>query len=260
MGKKFMLSLLLMIGCHFSQAGEADLAGFKEQIRQLNQSLQELNQKVDFQSHRIDALEEENTSLKSSLGSGGSGAPVVLPPPPSTWESSPGGVWTGAFKQGLQAFNPEIGVVADVLTKVTQDKEDAEGNNKISVREIELIFGHDIDPYARFDSTLTLSDFEDPDIEEAYITYWGLPFGLRGRVGRLRPKIGKASAIHGDMLETADELGLPEDPEFRSALVGYLEWGSRLAVINSQPGAQVDEHAPMPKWGWGEVGGPYTGP
>lgn len=39
----------------------------------------------------------------------------------------------------------------------------------------------------------------------------------------------------GLLLETADELDLPDDPEFRSALVGYLEWGSRLAVINSQP-------------------------
>jgi hemoglobin len=59
------------------------------------------------------------------------------------------------------------------------------------------------------------------------------------------------------LLATADELGLPDDPEFRSALVGYLEWGSRLAVINSQPGATVTENAPMPKWGWGEVKGPY---
>jgi hemoglobin len=61
------------------------------------------------------------------------------------------------------------------------------------------------------------------------------------------------------LLETADELDMPDDPEFRSALVGYLEWGSRLAVINSQPGATVDAHAPMPKWGWGEVKGPYRG-
>lgn len=50
---------------------------------------------------------------------------------------------------------------------------------------------------------------------------------------------------------------MPDDPEFRSALVGYLEWGSRLAVINSQAG--VDPDAPMPKWGWGEVRGPYLG-
>ncbi len=61
------------------------------------------------------------------------------------------------------------------------------------------------------------------------------------------------------LLDTADEIGAPDDPEFRSALVGYLEWGSRLAVINSQPGAAADAAAAMPKWGWGEVKGPYQG-
>jgi hemoglobin len=62
------------------------------------------------------------------------------------------------------------------------------------------------------------------------------------------------------LLDTADELKLPDDPEFRSALVGYLEWGSRLAVINSQGADDVDAHSPMPKWGWGEVKGPYRPP
>jgi hemoglobin len=61
------------------------------------------------------------------------------------------------------------------------------------------------------------------------------------------------------LLECADEIGVPDDPEFRSALVAYLEWGTRLAVLNSRPGATVVEESPMPKWGWGEVKGPYTG-
>ena len=60
------------------------------------------------------------------------------------------------------------------------------------------------------------------------------------------------------LLDTADELRLPDDPEFRSALVGYLEWGSRLAVINSQADATANENSPMPTWGWGEVKGPYV--
>ncbi len=59
------------------------------------------------------------------------------------------------------------------------------------------------------------------------------------------------------LLDTADEVGLPSDPEFRSAFVAYLEWGTRLAVINSQDGAQVEENVPMPEWGWGVPGGPY---
>ena len=54
----------------------------------------------------------------------------------------------------------------------------------------------------------------------------------------------------------ADDAELPVDPEFRAALVGYLEWGTRLAMHNSQPGADVARQAPVPHWGWG-VAPPY---
>lgn len=56
----------------------------------------------------------------------------------------------------------------------------------------------------------------------------------------------------------ADDAGLPDDPEFRAALVGYLEWGTRLALHNSAPDADVVTEAPVPRWGWG-VAPPYTG-
>ena len=51
----------------------------------------------------------------------------------------------------------------------------------------------------------------------------------------------------------ADDAGLPDDPASRSALVAYLAWGTRLALHNSQPGAAVAPHAPVPRWGWGEA-------
>jgi hemoglobin len=54
----------------------------------------------------------------------------------------------------------------------------------------------------------------------------------------------------------ADDADLPADPEFRAALVGYVEWGTRLALHNSGPDAQVVEEAPVPRWGWG-VAPPY---
>jgi hemoglobin len=61
------------------------------------------------------------------------------------------------------------------------------------------------------------------------------------------------------LLQSADEIGLADDPEFRSALLAYLEWGSRIAVINSRKNDNpIDLSEPMPKWGWGETGGPYT--
>ncbi|MDX6636648.1 MAG: hemoglobin [Solirubrobacterales bacterium] len=55
----------------------------------------------------------------------------------------------------------------------------------------------------------------------------------------------------------ADDAGLPADPEFRSALLAYAEWGTRLALENSQPGTKPAERAPVPRWGWGEAP-PYT--
>jgi hemoglobin len=57
----------------------------------------------------------------------------------------------------------------------------------------------------------------------------------------------------------ADDAELPADPEFRAAIIGYVEWGTRLAMHNSHPGAEgVAEHAPVPRWGWG-VAPPYDG-
>jgi hemoglobin len=49
----------------------------------------------------------------------------------------------------------------------------------------------------------------------------------------------------------ADDASLPDDPEFRAALMSYVEWGTRIALHNSQPGATVTEHAPVPRLGMG---------
>lgn len=42
--------------------------------------------------------------------------------------------------------------------------------------------------------------------------------------------------------------------EFTAAsTVAYVEWRTRLALHNSQPGADVAPRAPVPRWGWGEA-------
>jgi hypothetical protein len=43
----------------------------------------------------------------------------------------------------------------------------------------------------------------------------------------------------------ADDAGMPNDPEFRSALVAYLEWGTRIALGNSRPDTAAMEHSPV---------------
>jgi truncated hemoglobin YjbI len=58
------------------------------------------------------------------------------------------------------------------------------------------------------------------------------------------------------LLASARDAGLPNDPEFRSAFGSYIEWGSRLAVENSQAGAKPPGNMPMPHWDWRTAAGP----
>ncbi|GAA0800536.1 oxidoreductase [Spirilliplanes yamanashiensis] len=83
----------------------------------------------------------------------------------------------------------------------------------------------------------------------------GYPHMVRMHLGRAITEPQRRRWVNL-MLDAADEVGLPEDPEFRAAFAGYLEWGTRLAVLNSRPGADVVLQAPVPRWGWG-VAPPY---
>jgi CDGSH-type Zn-finger protein/truncated hemoglobin YjbI len=58
------------------------------------------------------------------------------------------------------------------------------------------------------------------------------------------------------ILQAAHDSGLPNDPEFRAAFGSYIEWGSRLAVENSQTGAHPPANMPMPHWDWQTAAGP----
>jgi CDGSH-type Zn-finger protein/truncated hemoglobin YjbI/ferredoxin len=58
------------------------------------------------------------------------------------------------------------------------------------------------------------------------------------------------------LIRAADEVGLSNNAEFRSAFVAYLEWGTRLAVENSRAGATPPSNMPMPHWDWNTAAGP----
>ena len=60
------------------------------------------------------------------------------------------------------------------------------------------------------------------------------------------------------LVQAADEAGVATDPEFRSAFMSYIEWGSRIAVENSTIGARPPMHMPMPHWNWGTAGLPSS--
>ena len=80
---------------------------------------------------------------------------------------------------------------------------------------------------------------------------------VRQHLGRALAEQQRRRWVHL-LVDAADEVGLPDDPEFRAAFMGYVEWGTRIAVTNSQPGTQPPMEAPVPRWGWG-VAPPYEG-
>ena len=102
-------------------------------------------------------------------------------------------------------WNPDIGVVADIVTTLDSGKTDVKGADRLSVREVELVLGSAIDPFSRLDATIAFSDEENPSLEEAYITHFGLPADVIARFGKFKPKVGKAIPVHRDSLETVDE-------------------------------------------------------
>ena len=125
--------------------------------------------------------------------------------------------------------------------------------------------------YDRVEHDDLLSPFFPGGVDEEHrrkvATWWcevfGGPAGYTEQVGGYERMLEKHRdlGITADqrfrfaslMSLAADDAGMPNDPEFRSALVAYLEWGTRLALANSQPDAPVMEHAPVPRWGWGEA-------
>lgn len=188
---RFLLALLLVAPASvYAEVSEDDFRALQNKVEKLTLMVERLTDTVETQNTQIGALEAENQSLKQSA------ANVEV-------ETQRAGLPQRTMA-GLPAFNPDIGVVLDVVGQLSQSNEDTEGNDKISAREVELIFGHDVDPYTRLDATVTLSDFEEVHIEEAYATYWGVP-NVTARLGRFRPKVGKATAVHRDQLKTVDE-------------------------------------------------------
>ena len=53
------------------------------------------------------------------------------------------------------------------------------------------------------------------------------------------------------LMESADEIDLPDDPEFRSTFVAHTGWGTRVAVRNSELAENPTTNTEsVPEWGW----------
>ncbi|MFP6583263.1 MAG: hypothetical protein VCD00_12020 [Candidatus Hydrogenedentota bacterium] len=169
----------------YAQTDTPSLESLAEQIQVLTQAMQALQETVDSQQDRIRELEEENDGLRS---------------PSSDFDA----VAVNSTKEEKRKL--ELGAVVDLVGTSTESHDDINGNDRRSVRDLELILGGPIDSLTRFDATLSFSDVDDDvEIEEAYVTYADLLLGWSARIGRIRPAVGIIIPLHRDALDTVDE-------------------------------------------------------
>ena len=84
--------------------------------------------------------------------------------------------------------------------------------------------------------------------------YGGYPRMIAEHVGKCLTEEWRARWVTL-MIQSSHETGLPNDAEFRSAFSAYLEWGSRLALENSQTTSRPPLQMPMPHWDWRTAAG-----
>ncbi len=120
---------------------------------------------------------------------------------------------------------------------------------------LEPLFRHMNPQHPRFVAMWLTEVFGGPN--QYTVERGGYPHMLSKHLGKVITEAQRRRWINL-LADAADTVGLPDDPEFRAAFMGYIEWGTRLAKANSQPDATPVTRAPVPHWGWG-VAPPYQG-
>jgi hemoglobin len=54
----------------------------------------------------------------------------------------------------------------------------------------------------------------------------------------------------GCFVGAMDEVGLPDDPQFRAAMRAYMRWAVDNMLVYSDGGTPIPAGAAMPRWGW----------
>ena len=116
----------------------------------------------------------------------------------------------------FQNLMMDISVIGDSIANVTWPEKsidtgragspfaENEFADRISLREVELGLQGVLDPYARTDFFITFEDGGAPTIEEGYITWLYLPFGLQAKTGIFRTNFGKMNRTHRPEIDQMD--------------------------------------------------------
>ncbi len=123
-------------------------------------------------------------------------APAEPPATPSPAPETGGGAVNPTF------FNPAIAVIGNFLGIAGHNPVDDQPS--LQVKESEISFQAVVDPYARADVFVAISN-DGVELEEGYVTFLHLPFDLLVKVGKFKAQFGKINTLHTHVLPWADE-------------------------------------------------------
>ena len=126
-------------------------------------------------------------------------APEAVPPPAA--EAPPAPSSAGSPQSGTY-FNPAIAVIGNFLA--TAGKNRVEDRPSLEMRESEVSFQAVVDPYARADFFVSISN-DGVELEEGFVTFTHLPADLLVKVGKFKAQIGKVNTQHLHTLPWPDE-------------------------------------------------------
>lgn len=165
---------------------------------------------------RLKKLEEEVLALKQAAKQA---------------EPTPAPRLGGAGGAASKVLNPDISVAGDLRAAV--------GGNEVSpvpaleLHEVEVGLQAIIDPYSRGDIFLAISK-EGVEIEEGYLTFTSLPWGLRAKAGKMRAEFGKVNMIHNHALPWIDRPLVTEN--LVNGEEGISDMGFSVSRILPAPG------------------------
>jgi hypothetical protein len=163
------------------------------------QDTNELLNRLKAMEERIQSLEAEVLALK---GQSPAQAPAVREAPaPASAVVAPELVLGGAGAAASKALNPDVSVIGDFVGMAGNGA--SRPGKSLEMHESEVGLQEVIDPYARADFFLTFGE-TGVGLEEGYLTFTSLPFGLQVKAGKMRAAFGKVNTMHNHTLDWVD--------------------------------------------------------
>jgi zinc transport system permease protein len=195
----------------FATSQQDDIKRLQQEMESLKETIHKLQEQMEAQA---EIIRQQQATAQQAQSPPSKPNP---PPPPAPAEQQ-----SGVLRQlGGLVFNPEMRVEGNFIFDNTwgrnRDPEaDGFASDRFSIKEVELGFRSEIDPFARFEAIISgknlLTIAEDGErsvqaeveLEEAFLTLTRLPLGLQSNLGLFRTRFGEFNDGDPDELPEID--------------------------------------------------------